>query len=189
MATIVNDVRFIRAFRKDYPHLVRQSELLSNACDRSSRRITDPSFRFGCRTSDFREERAELAGSGHTGRTQLCSHSIQVSCQTHARILGSDDASADIDLRRAQRVLLDDLGLIEENHERFLIAFGAARNEIDIGDEVGRLRRHTGKFIFPYLVAAAPRGHTSKSCGYSFPPHWLNLVNNSIVSEASPNCD
>ena len=65
---------------------------------------------------------------------------------------------ADIDFRRTERVLLNDFAFVEKNHERLLIAFGAAMNQTHIGNKVCGFRVHSGEFIFPYFITAIGKG-------------------------------
>src|SRR6267142_3303407 len=68
--------------------------------------------------------------------------------------LSRDQTLADVDFRRADRVLPNDFGPIEKNHERLLITFSAAMNQVYIGNKVRGFRVHSGEIVFPYFVAA-----------------------------------
>src|SRR5229473_7144658 len=48
--------------------------------------------------------------------------------------------------------------LSKKNHERLLIAFSAAMDQIYIGNKVGRFRVHSGEIVFPYFVGAVGEG-------------------------------
>src|SRR5882672_812685 len=81
--------------------------------------------------------------------------------------LSRDQTLADVDFRRADRVLPNDFAPIEKNHERLLIAFSAAMNQAHIGNKVRGLRVHSGEIVFPYFVAAISEGGLCRVAIYS----------------------
>ena len=72
--------------------------------------------------------------------------------------LPRDQTLTDINLRRADRVLLNDLAPVKKKYERFLVTFGAAVDQAHIGNEVRGLGVHSREIMFPYLVAAVGEG-------------------------------
>src|SRR5262249_54721825 len=69
-----------------------------------------------------------------------------------------DQTCTDVDLRRADRVLLNDLAPVKKHHKRLLVSLRPAMNQTDIGNEIRGLGVHSGEIIFPDFVAAVGEG-------------------------------
>jgi hypothetical protein len=88
-------------------------------------------------------------GTDDEKHEQPRSHALKCDALAQFKHLSRDQALAEVDFRGADRVLLNDFVFVEKNHERLLIARGAAVNQIHIGNKACRLRVQSGEFIFP----------------------------------------
>src|SRR5262249_6174105 len=77
------------------------------------------------------EAREAAVRSGTRRRVE--DETAQYASAPSLRALMHEQALADIHLRRADRVLLNDLALVEKNDQRFLVAFGAAVDRVHVG--------------------------------------------------------